>query len=372
MITDEDIDLLLRRGEQRTQAESDKIKTEMQHNLANFSFAITVEDSLGGDNLQGGDNNGVNGDGASGGGSGVGKRKASELAGIVGVSGTSGFISLPQRERKKTIDVDSYFKEVLSVNQPNKDKDAPKTQSKKKRQIFAKPDFQFFDKPFMEAYALQEEILLHQRNKQVELIKTLTAKESKLRRASMRKAGISTANLPPPSASNLTGLTGHASRENLTATPVSVSSAMSAVGISDNNATDAEDGAATAAMDTDDTGGSSNPHPSQDAAAFGSVVFPVSTVSNPEADAIAAQIAQLQQEIVDGKFDMPADQVALYNEKMADSFGEWDRFDFKAFVDAVERAGRNREKVAKIVFDEVRMSLLKAIDFDVMLLLYLL
>jgi hypothetical protein len=110
MITDEDIDLLLRRGEQRTQAESDKIKTEMQHNLANFSFAITVEDSLGGDNLQGGDNNGVNGDGASGGGSGVGKRKASELAGIVGVSGTSGFISLPQRERKKTIDVDIKIK----------------------------------------------------------------------------------------------------------------------------------------------------------------------------------------------------------------------------------------------------------------------
>jgi hypothetical protein len=100
MITDEDIDHLLMRSEERTQAESEKLKTEMQHNLANFTLAIGAHETD---------------DAAAGGGTVASKRKSTDISGI-GVTATQGFISLPQRERKKTFEVNSYFKEVLSVS----------------------------------------------------------------------------------------------------------------------------------------------------------------------------------------------------------------------------------------------------------------
>ena len=89
-LTDEDIDALLARGEQRTKEGLSKLSQDMQHSLANFSLTDTSVEEF--DLL---------GEGES--------TAAAQPA----------FISLPQRERKRTqhsYDIDMYFNEVLSGN----------------------------------------------------------------------------------------------------------------------------------------------------------------------------------------------------------------------------------------------------------------
>ncbi|KAH8058230.1 helicase [Aureococcus anophagefferens] len=87
-ITDEDIDTLLKRGEERTQEQASKIQSDVQHNLANFSLTTMEEPEGSLFNFEG-----ENYKGAKGGG------------GLM--------INLPQRERKRNYDVDEYFRDAL-------------------------------------------------------------------------------------------------------------------------------------------------------------------------------------------------------------------------------------------------------------------
>jgi len=93
-LTDEDIDALLARGEQRTKEGLSKLSQDMQHNLANFSLTDTHAEEF--DLLE------------------------------EDVATQPAFISLPQRERKRTqhsYDIDMYFNEVLSGNADKEDYD---------------------------------------------------------------------------------------------------------------------------------------------------------------------------------------------------------------------------------------------------------
>jgi hypothetical protein len=93
MITDEDIDTLLARGEERTKDLNSKLSTEVQHSLANFS--VGMEDwsemnmfTFEGENYRAG----------AGGGKKVGRKKKS----LAEKCGENAFVlALPQRERKK-------------------------------------------------------------------------------------------------------------------------------------------------------------------------------------------------------------------------------------------------------------------------------
>jgi SWI/SNF-related matrix-associated actin-dependent regulator of chromatin subfamily A member 5 len=91
LITDEDIDTLLARGEERTNAINSKISTEVQHSLANFS--VGMEDwvemnmfTFEGENFKGKKT--------------VGRKKKSQLE----KSDNSFILALPQRERKRNYD----------------------------------------------------------------------------------------------------------------------------------------------------------------------------------------------------------------------------------------------------------------------------
>jgi len=82
-VTDEDIDAILARGEERTAAMSEKIKRDMQHNLMNFT--ISAEDD-----------------------------KESSFSLIETEKKTHGMLMvLPQRERKSNYNVDNYYRGAL-------------------------------------------------------------------------------------------------------------------------------------------------------------------------------------------------------------------------------------------------------------------
>jgi hypothetical protein len=185
--------------------------------------------------------------------------------------------------------------------------------SKKKRAIYARPDFQFTDKAFLESYALQEEILADQKQKQLERIKSLTLKEAKLRRTAQRKSH------------------SHGSR-------LSGSSSANPAPVTE--------------MDVQDT-------PLDGVAGAGSE----SSIPCPEADIVVQQIVELQEEIDSGKFEMPAAMVDQYAAAQASSFPDWNRFDFKAFVDTLERVGRNRVKLATIVAEATNKSFEDALRY---------
>ena len=87
-LTDEDIDVLLKRGEERTAEQNKKIETDAQHNLANFS--LTTQDAAPGSLFE------------------------FEGANYRGAKGAGLLINLPTRERKRNYDVDEYFRDTLN------------------------------------------------------------------------------------------------------------------------------------------------------------------------------------------------------------------------------------------------------------------
>ena len=90
--TDEDIDALIAKGEERTSAIQAKLQTDAQHNLANFT--LLAEDETGIDTF---DFDGKN------------YRDADKR-------NTGNFINLPQRERKRNYDVNGYFRETMHAD----------------------------------------------------------------------------------------------------------------------------------------------------------------------------------------------------------------------------------------------------------------
>mmetsp|Transcript_20123 Transcript_20123/g.59983 ORF Transcript_20123/g.59983 Transcript_20123/m.59983 type:complete len:858 (-) Transcript_20123:45-2618(-) len=132
-LTDEDIDVLLKRGEERTAEQNKKIETDAQHNLANFS--LTTQDAAPGSLFE------------------------FEGANYRGAKGAGLLINLPTRERKRNYDVDEYFRDTL--NDGSKKRKEPR---EKKRKGPAMHDFQFFNREEL-GELVQEEERLEQRRK---------------------------------------------------------------------------------------------------------------------------------------------------------------------------------------------------------------
>jgi SWI/SNF-related matrix-associated actin-dependent regulator of chromatin subfamily A member 5 len=128
--TDEDIDALLARGEERTASAKEKISTDMQHSLAKFSLDGSSEVNV--FNFEDVDYKERRGG------------KAMEM-------GTATFVNLPQRERKRAIyDVDEYFKESLGLQPQSKDK------GKKRVRGVTMHEYQFYDKTKMDVVEQRE------------------------------------------------------------------------------------------------------------------------------------------------------------------------------------------------------------------------
>jgi SWI/SNF-related matrix-associated actin-dependent regulator of chromatin subfamily A member 5 len=86
-ITDEDIDALLMKGEERTKLLNNQIQSDMQHNLASFTLSAEDNFSLYDHGLE--------------------REKKDKGDGF--------FIALPQRDRKRNYNVNEYFRDALQV-----------------------------------------------------------------------------------------------------------------------------------------------------------------------------------------------------------------------------------------------------------------
>jgi SWI/SNF-related matrix-associated actin-dependent regulator of chromatin subfamily A member 5 len=164
MMTDEDIDALLSKGEERTKEMSAKISEHMQHNLANFSISMDKEEI---DLL------------------------SFDTAGEDGVQ-DPGFISLPTRERKRNYDVDEYFRDALLAPSADDEeegdadpddgyvgqiihrekKGVPGTMRMRKFNRIKYPNYQFYDERINEIQDIEEQIFEKKRHQRM-LIKKL-------------------------------------------------------------------------------------------------------------------------------------------------------------------------------------------------------
>merc|ERR1719215_2310793 len=141
--TDEDIDALIAKGEERTESINAKIKTDAQHNLATFSLMGEEETNI--MTFQGEDYS----------------KKAS----------AGNFINLPQRERKRNYYIEEYDRG--SDGQVNRNVDvAPR----KRRKGPAMQDFQLYNKERIEELNSIESNLDDLRQARINHIKAIRSK----------------------------------------------------------------------------------------------------------------------------------------------------------------------------------------------------
>ncbi|RLN81646.1 hypothetical protein BBJ28_00020888 [Nothophytophthora sp. Chile5] len=167
MITDDDIDAILARGEERTEAMKDKIAADMQHNLANFSLS--------------GDNGNAN------------VSSLYEFEGEVFSKDTnsgdilpSTFIALPQRERKSNYNEDEYYRQQAGLV---KTKKAKKTGSDAAK-VPIVHDYQFFQQERMVALLTKKTQVENRRKELTRLIKEAKSDEQRAKaRKPKRPAG---------------------------------------------------------------------------------------------------------------------------------------------------------------------------------------
>lgn len=150
-ITDEDIDLILEKGEKRTDEKASKLKHDVQHNLANFSLAEQDTSTF---MFEGKDYSSKN--------------------------KSANFISIGQRSRKKTNYNDSYnASEVFGAG-------AGETTKKREPRLpkgLTMHDFQFFDRPAVQKLEKKEHELIMQKRTQLQLIKELRMRERRQRQS---------------------------------------------------------------------------------------------------------------------------------------------------------------------------------------------
>ncbi|CAI5731954.1 unnamed protein product [Hyaloperonospora brassicae] len=161
MITDDDIDAILARGEERTESMKGKIAADMQHNLANFSLS--------------GDNGNAN------------ASSLYEFEGEVFLKDSnsgdvlpSTFIALPQRERKSNYNEDEYYRQQAGLSKPKK----PKKSGSDAAKVPVVHDYQFFQQERMVALLTKKTQVENRRKELTRLIKEAKADES---RAKARK-----------------------------------------------------------------------------------------------------------------------------------------------------------------------------------------
>ncbi|CAM9097974.1 unnamed protein product [Scytosiphon promiscuus] len=140
-LTDESIDELLRKGEEKTEETNARIQKDMQHNL--LTFKIDEEDGISTFLFEGSDHRG---DGAAN-------------------AGTGAFINLPTRQRKSNYDVNEYYRARMDSN-----KNIPGV---RKRKGITMHDFQFYDRDALEALQTKEHDLADKKNAIINEIKEL-------------------------------------------------------------------------------------------------------------------------------------------------------------------------------------------------------
>lgn len=140
--TDEDIDALIAKGEERTTEMQAKLQTDVKHNLANFR--LLADDDTGVDTFSFGGKN---------------YRDSDKSAG--------NFINLPQRQRKRNYDVNEYFRDAMSSGSTGAKGHAADTTAKKRKKGPALHDFQLFDVERLNTISEKEREIANQKDRQI-------------------------------------------------------------------------------------------------------------------------------------------------------------------------------------------------------------
>eukprot|EP01138_Halocafeteria_seosinensis_P010924 gb/GECG01011157.1/.p1 GENE.gb/GECG01011157.1/~~gb/GECG01011157.1/.p1 ORF type:complete len:1190 (+),score=197.09 gb/GECG01011157.1/:1-3570(+) len=162
VVTDEDVDAILARGEEKTQQLNEKIKRDMSHNLSNFSLdsASLADKSV----YEIGEFSGT-----------MNRQKQSRKTEDLN------FINLPQRQRKQNYDVSAYYREILNTAKG-------RSSIKESGRVIKIPNFQehqFFDHDRLrKLYEKQNDLAVKAHTLQQEL------KEVSKTEAHQRKKGI--------------------------------------------------------------------------------------------------------------------------------------------------------------------------------------
>jgi SWI/SNF-related matrix-associated actin-dependent regulator of chromatin subfamily A member 5 len=150
--TDEDIDALIAKGEEKTSEINAKLNTDAKHDLSNFS--LIADDDGGRDTFAFGGKN---------------YRDADKNVG--------NFINLPQRQRKRNYDVNEYYRETMNAGASSGMKaHAADAASKKRKKGPALHDFQLFDRERLNTIAEQERTLAEKKEDQLRVISVLRSR----------------------------------------------------------------------------------------------------------------------------------------------------------------------------------------------------
>lgn len=142
--TDEDIDALIARGEERTSEMQAKLQTDAKHNLANFS--LLADDDTGRDTFSFDGKNYRDSD-----------------------KSTGNFINLPQRQRKRNYDLSAAEKSTVKAH-------AHDAATKKRKKGPALHDFQLFDLERLTQITNKERSLVDQKEAQLRKISHVQAR----------------------------------------------------------------------------------------------------------------------------------------------------------------------------------------------------
>ena len=151
--SDEDIDALIAKGEEKTSAIQAKLQTDAQHNLADFQLLGDGD----------GDKDTFSFDGKN-------YRDSTKTVG--------NFINLPQRERKRNYDVNEYFRDTMNPGGPTggMKAHAADAASKKRKKGPALHDFQLFNRERLNEIAEKERQLAAQKENQIKKINEFRAR----------------------------------------------------------------------------------------------------------------------------------------------------------------------------------------------------
>jgi len=149
--TDEDIDALIAKGEERTSEMQAKLQTDAKHDLASFSL---LGDDGGPDTFSFGGEN---------------YRDKNKSAG--------NFINLPQRERKRNYDVNEYFRDAMNTGGSSGMRaHAADAAARKKRKGPNFQDFQLYDRERLEQVTQLEREIAAKKEEQIKTIESIRIK----------------------------------------------------------------------------------------------------------------------------------------------------------------------------------------------------
>ena len=291
-LTDDDIDAILARGEEKTKSMSDKIQRDMSHSLSNFSLSDTWQSSFtAGDSKEGG-----------------AAAAAPKMA----------FIDLPQRERKKNYDIDAAYQAMMGT--------APSGRRKGTPHRLAKPppmaDHQFYNRQrITELYDKEDKILRARRDASKRLTE-LKAENAKNRR---RWAKIRIAELQREAGGGDGGDEGGAAP-----TP---------------SASDAGD-------DDEDT--SNEP--------VGRAALRAKAEAEYDAEHTLPEMLKLEQGLEDLPTGLEEEEEEERKALLEEGFTTWSKKDFRAYISALERFGREARALVLAEVAEVTEKPLEAVE----------